>query len=172
MSTVVAIDPGLTCAGLAVFVDEKLTFVEAIKTRTKGNQVVRAAAIAKAAIALAPEADVVVVEWPQIYQRDSGKTKGDPNNLLPLAAICGAVAALAWPADVIPIRPAAWKGQIPKTTKTGDNPIAARALARLSSDERALLSGRKLPHDVFDAIGLGLHWLGRFARKRVFPGAT
>lgn len=117
--------------------------------------------------------DTVVYERPQIYA--AAKSKGDPNDLIALAAIGAAVAC--WyqrsriqPNDRVLIQtptPAQWAGQIPKATKGSaiDSPRALRILSRLTDLEKSRVPNQ---HDAIDAIGLGLHALGRLGIRRVY----
>lgn len=117
--------------------------------------------------------DILVWEWPHVYQRE--RSHADPADLLALAAVGGAVAAVAeslWPGLVVKtVEPGEWSGQVPKN-KTGDpwaSPRGRRIHERLTATERALVPRS---HDALDAVGIGLHALGRFAPRRVFPGAS
>jgi hypothetical protein len=116
---------------------------------------------------------IAVVEWPQIYQRGGGRTKGDPNDQLPLAAIGGALAAMLSPeTGVYRVRPHDWKGSIGKPSTTGKAyAIKDRVLQRLSEDERRAVdwtTNVRHSWDVADAIGIGLWHLVRFDRFCVY----
>lgn len=110
----------------------------------------------------------LVYEWPQVYR--ATRSKGDPNDLLGLVGVGAALSGmLGVPAQTF--TPAQWIGGLPKST-TGDplaSPRGARVWSRLDADERAAV---EVSHDAIDAVGLGLHALGRLERVRVFPGAT
>lgn len=115
----------------------------------------------------------VVFEWPQVYT--AGKLRGDPNDLLPLAGI----GMWLWGRRGLDpgharYRPAEWKGQLPTGGKRGAaDVVEARVRGRLGAEElRVLEAGllnvaRSLRHNVVDAVGIGLHHLGRFERRRV-----
>jgi hypothetical protein len=109
----------------------------------------------------------VVIEWPQIYR--ASKSKGDPNDLPGLAGVGMAIAARL-DVEVVSYLPRQWAGGTRKA-ETGDpldSPRGRLVWRCLSPDER----GRVVPsHDAIDAVGLGLHHLGRLQR-RVYPGAT
>lgn len=137
--------------------------------------------VAQAVIAWATELGAAprlyVYEWPQVIR--AGRSKGDPNDLPGLAAVGAAVAAgLAVLSArqnvglrVVTRTPAEWTGGVPKVTE-GDPWASARGVrvaARLSVAERVLVPDS---HDAIDAVGLGLHALGRFEPRRVFPGAV
>lgn len=106
------------------------------------------------------EAQILVVEWPQIYA--ASRSPGDPNDILGLAGVCSAVAALyPWQGHRAYL-PREWKGTAPKSA------IGKRVLARLTEFERRCIHdwGART-HNVLDAVGLGLHHLGRLERRRV-----
>jgi hypothetical protein len=118
--------------------------------------------------------DGVVVEWPQVYT--AGKLVGDPNDLLPLAGVDAAIVAYARAGrrphvprlHVIAYKPHEWKGQIPK-----GEIFEGRVRERLTLDEAILLDDalddapKSLRHNVYDAV-IGLHYAGRFERRRTF----
>lgn len=167
----VAVDPSLRSAGVAVFGEAAgdLRFAARVtlpySAAECGARAENMAHKIKTTIpmALRPLVDVVVYEWPQIYTRS--KSKGDPNDLIALAAIGAAFTAMMNAPIVKTPTPAEWAGQLPKTTK-GDpwaSPRAARVAARLTPAERVLVPDS---HDAIDAVALGLWALGRFAPRR------
>lgn len=109
----------------------------------------------------------VVIEWPQIYRLS--KSKGDPNDLPGLAGVGMAIGGRL-DVEVVSYLPKQWAGGTRKA-ETGDpldSPRGRLVWRCLSHDER----GRVVrSHDAIDAVGLGLHHLGRLQR-RVYPGAT
>ncbi len=164
-----AVDPGIVRAGFALFGSQRLIKAGTVRVSDEGNVLERAARMARAIKKCVGRTKVeLVVEWPQVYQRVAGKTKGDPNSLLPLAAVCGALATSI--DDVRIVRPFEWKGQVPKKTRGGANPIKLRVERRLTDSELAAIPP-KMAHDGYDAIGIGLWALGRFD-GRVLPGAS
>jgi len=97
----------------------------------------------------------LVIEIPQVYVR--ARSKGDPNDLIMLAGLVGAFVYCFGNASKL-YRPAEWKGQVTKEI------TEQRARKRLSPDELSrieLPSAKGLHHNVWDAVGLGLHHLGR-----------
>lgn len=121
----------------------------------------------------------LAVEWPQWYARD--KSKGDPNDLAGLSGVAGAVAGILHVLaaqrqqglQVVGYKPAEWLGgQLPKskTRTAAGNPRAERVLKRLTDLEICRMTDTG--HDTVDAVGIGLHALGRLQPLRVFPGAT
>lgn len=181
--TVLALDPsyGGSC-GVAAFRDGRLTVAGDVSPRMYGTReaddpVVRALNVARAVIkwgecnAVRPA--VLACEWPQIYR--ATKSKGDPNQIVPLAAVVQAVATLQWANNpqikIVSYKPAEWAGQLPKDTKNPkSSPRGLRILSKLESSEVTIWSA--LGHDAIDAVGIGLHYLGRLTPHRVFAGAT
>lgn len=177
MSELVAVDPGMNCAGLALFRDGQLVGAVSITVPDDvGHELKRVSLMAQRIVfearVILPEAQRLAFEWPQVYDARAGKSKGNPNNLLPLAALGGALAPMF--REVEMFTPREWKGQVGKPRSKKDPYIITdRVLDRLTDDEAE--SVRTVPMgawDTWDAIGIGLHALGRFKRKRVFPGAT
>lgn len=167
MSHLLAVDPGARGAGVAAFAGgllRRAAYVE--NTARRGAD---AAACRSLAVAVRRYFDAigrvefteVACEWPQVYA--PGKQKGDPNDLLALVGVSVGICALYAGADVSSYLPAQWKAQMPKGV------AHERVLARLSAEERNeiwLPSAKGLQHNVLDAIGIGLHHLGRFERHR------
>lgn len=97
-----------------------------------------------------------IIEKPQIYTRI--KAKGDPNQMILLALIAGHIGALFNKREFI--TPNHWKGSVDKEV------MCARVRSRwMNDDERALLAAKRIPksyiNNTLDAIGIGLHHLGR-----------
>lgn len=167
-STLLAVDPGIRGCGIAVFEDTSLTWAAYVKNSLKTG------CTAEAASEMASRVREVVLnkqvyptrlalEWPRIYAWNS---KGDPNDLLALAAVDAAVAALFFAAASVSYYPSDWKGQMKK------EPCHARIRSRLLPSELTAAcvgahEAKSLAHNVWDAVGIGLHSLGRFDRKRV-----
>jgi hypothetical protein len=106
----------------------------------------------------------VVFERPQIYR--AGRSKGDPNDLPPLFGVGAAISARL-DVETVSYTPAQWIGQMPKAT-TGDplkSPRGRVVWCSLAKDERDRVD---LSHDAVDAVGLGLHHLGRL-HTRIYP---
>lgn len=95
----------------------------------------------------------LVIEMPQVYARS--KSKGDPNDLIKLAVMVGRILqsnqGLQWV-----YLPRQWKGQVPKDILTERT---KRALTNLELDRVYLPKAPSLHHNVWDAIGIGLHHL-------------
>lgn len=175
---VLAVDPSVASPGAALFGDgiliaaDRFSPSRPVGLESRGR---RARRVAKMIFHWLPaytaSVDVLVYEWPQVYT--AKKSKGDPNDLIALAAVGAALAGLldGQLVEEHTPTPAEWTGGVPKVTRGNPwrSPRGARVAARLSAAERALVPDS---HDAIDSVGLGLWYLGRFERARVFPGAT
>lgn len=102
----------------------------------------------------------LVFEWPQVYAGPQNKINA--NDLLTLAGVDAAIATRI-PAAVAQYLPREWKGQLPK-----GEAFEARVKDRLGPEvANVTLPRGGLAHNVWDAIGIGLFFFGRFERKRV-----
>ena len=177
-----SIDPATHGCGAALWRrNGQLFLAEYIPSKTESENIVRKCAEAAEEVYawmyglnIDEPLETLIVELPQIYTRGANKTKGDPNkNVLPLAMINAALAAYFSDAKVVSYQPHAWKGTTkkPENTKVGEYVIMKRVKERLSESELAAVNWSdsvKHSWDVADAIGLGLHHLGRFERVQVF----
>ena len=182
MTDLLAIDPSVRSPGAAIFRDGVLIFAGKVKVAKLAfdSEGERWQQVVEAIVTWATEHDCrlptkITYERPQIYT--AAKSKGDPNDLIALAAIGAGV--VAWycsdrilPKDfsIVTPTPAQWAGQIPKATK-GDamtSPRAQRILSRLTEAEIARMPNQ---HDAIDAVGLGLHALGRLGIRRNYQSA-
>ena len=167
----IAIDPGLRGCGVAAFnhlvPDKRLVYATWVQNPIvigRGPHVWRpmADAVFKELKHLpAPYLSKVCVEMPKVYP---GMPKTDINDLLDLAGVLGAIVSHPWALGVVEwFYPQDWKGQVPKAT------MNARVKERLTAEERqAIFSVGAKDHNTLDAIGIGLHSLGRLERKRVY----
>lgn len=170
---VLCIDPGIRGSGAALFSSTGKQLVRAAYVKSParaGNGPAECLSMAHAikawcvfyGVDCSPER--LVVEWPRVYT--TSKMQGDPNDLLGLVGVDCALAGLL----CVPVEryfPDEWKGQAPKEV------MNERVKLRLSADELARIDApASLLHNVLDAVGIGLHYLGRLQRTRVFPGAT
>jgi hypothetical protein len=171
LKILLSIDPGTRGTGVALFHDGKLHAAEYVRNPYKeGSGPRECAAVAQAVSAWAaehvgpvfPVHMDVMLEFPQTY--GGRASTGNTEALFPLAAIDGALAALFSYANVMHCLPHSWKGSI------DPDAIVERVKDRLSVEEksRIVLPAAGLQHNVFDAIGVGLKFLGRFERRRVF----
>ncbi|QSQ10774.1 hypothetical protein [Myxococcus landrumensis] len=177
----VALDPGLRECGVALFdldSGELLAADMPINPERKARGLVAWAGMAKSVawfVALhltarrAAGASVsltVASECPQVYT--AGKSKGDPNDLIELAGVVGRVAGALGATSERSYLPREWKG-----TLDGDvmvERIKARVDERPHEHLRVQLPRAKdKQHNVWDAVGIGLHAVGRLAPRKVFP---
>jgi len=104
----------------------------------------------------------LVVEWPRVLsasRQRAAKRDVDQNDLLGLVGVdCAVAMAYHESMDLVTVYPDEWKGQVPKKI------MNERVWARLSSEEQENVT--KKDHNVLDAVGIGLHQLGRLARHR------
>lgn len=161
MSNFISLDPGIRGCGVAFFESGELRRACYLRNPVRhGDDLDAVAAMSRAIFGRFPYAKSVAAERMQIYAERSEK---DPNDLIPLAGISGAVASLVGAG--VWYKPFAWKGNIPKGEE-----FTRRVLSRLSITERSTVEDAgHLSHNVYDAIGIGLFHLGRFAKKRVIP---
>lgn len=171
MSRLLSVDPGIRGCGVALFVDDLLGKAEYVRnTCPKGNRAAEAESMA-ANIYYYAYKDLIndlAVEWPRIYASRirEGSSKEDPNDLLALAGVVSAVAGKlnVWSTSYCPSE---WKGQLTKEA------CHERIKSRLTPIELAILedaskaAGKTYAHNVWDAVGIGLHHLGRLGKKRV-----
>lgn len=105
----------------------------------------------------------VVIEDPQIYIGHKNTKGADAEDLIQLAKVVGACAAASTVVEFV--KPNQWKGQLPK------NVMWARTVKKLDDDEVVAYTAGlacvrpSLHHNVHDAIGLGLYYLGRLDRN-------
>ncbi len=173
-----AIDPSVRSSGVALFhvLEGKLLAAGRVTTKNDGGDdeswrwLYMARTIQRWVDSMCAVGSLtgIVFERPQIYR--ASKSKGDPNDLIGLAGVAMAVVGLfsqSLLVDVASYTPAEWCGALPKATRGSAkaSPRAKRILSRLSDRELALVPDQ---HDVIDAVGVGLHRLGRLEPIRVF----
>lgn len=142
---VLAVDPGVKGIGLSIWIDQTLVCAAYQEVNTLH-------ALSLGLRILGP--DLIVCEIPQVYVQRL--QRGDPNDLVSLALVAGTVLSCAPEAKAV--KPATWKGQVPKDIHN------RRTLAALTPDERALVEAVKPAwkrHNAIDAVGLGLWHFGR-----------
>lgn len=166
-----AVDPGIRGCGAAVFDGGLLCRADYVRNPVaKGDELEAVRAMAHAVLRemSAYGCHELAAERMQVYP--PGKGKGDPNrSLVPNVAIIGGIAAQL--PTAVWFFPHDWKGNIPKPASGRpfeENLMYQRVMLRLSESERSSIQyAGALSHNVFDAIGIGLHALGRFKAKRV-----
>ncbi|MEO9195847.1 MAG: hypothetical protein ABI445_19510 [Polyangia bacterium] len=168
MKWLISVDPGIRGCGVAIFNDAKLVSAAYVKNpRLAGGGPDACVDMARevyahfAATFGGPFWSVdLAVEWPRVYASRirAGSSKGDPNDLLALCGVDAAVALILEPDETTAYAPSDWKGQLEKDT------CHARIRSRLSPAELAVFESvrpKSLAHNAWDAVGIGLHHLGR-----------
>jgi len=136
---VIAIDPG-NRTGWAYFHANKLRACGWIRPNRWVDLVERALS-----------REHIVIEEPTLYPHSKARPASVMALQLKVGELKGRFEANGCTVELV--QPRTWKGQVPKAIHN------RRALAALTPDEFALADGQ--PHDVIDAIGLGLWKLGR-----------
>lgn len=160
MSAVLAVDPGLRACGVAVFRDDgellAAGLVENPVERGNSHLALHSMAVAVRAFArdfLGDVRDLAVVC--ERMQLDGRTDRRRMQAVLDLAVVSGLVGPCAL------YEPREWKGGVPKAIHQ------RRILDRLTSAERGrIASAGALTHNVVDAVGIGLHHLGRGLPRR------
>ena len=168
MTYLFCVDPGLRGCGAALFREGHLWRASYVKNPTTEGRGYQAYATMGHAVwnwsVKTPRVEPItrqIIELPRIYPH-AAQQKGDPNDLIDVACVGAAIAAMFGGVPTETVFPSDWKGQVPKEIMT------ERIKSKLSHTEMALveLVGAK-DHNTFDAVGIGLHHLGRLG-KRVF----
>jgi hypothetical protein len=170
---ILSCDPGIRGCGVAAWEGTSLVRASYVRNPMRhGNGPVECRAMAHAIVkwweklvggpwyATGPEH--IACERPRIYT--ASKQHTDPNDLPPLLGIDCALAAFFPDASVTCYFPEQWKGQLEKHV------MNERVISRLTPLEhrRVEWCAEDLMHNVWDGIGLGLKYVGRLERKRVF----
>jgi hypothetical protein len=182
MSDLIAIDPSIVSPGVAVFRNGILIANACIKVKPQDvNEGTRAQIAADAVclwlheqsqrLRIAFKDLSIAYEWPQIYQEDGPAVA---NAVISMAAVDAAVTMacrMRYGLQMVhSYKPAEVWGQLPKS-KSGSYwkcPRGARIKSRLSELELTIAVDQ---HDAGDAVGLGLHSLGRLGLRRVFSNS-
>ena len=167
VTSLLTIDPGLTCCGWAfwnrgVLVKCGLSRTQEVeldrRVQAHGEEIMEE-------IQDTPHPLILVIEKPEVYPQRF--MKGDPNDLIDLAVVVGGIVAqVSASLDTQLILPKTWKGQVP------DDVLQPRTLAKLRDLEVAAVKNpvplgkpRTVPpslkHNMMDAVGIGLWALGR-----------
>lgn len=166
----IAVDPGIRGCGVAVFdsygVLWRADYVknlnpEGNRSQARHDMVHEILGFVERATFMQAHEFGLCYEFMKVYSRTDSR-KGDQNDLTPLCALVDRLAGTLGEVghDYLPQE---WKGQLDKET------CKARVISRLTPEElsRVGKAGPKL--DTWDAIGIGLHHLGRLAPKKVYP---
>lgn len=173
-----ALDPSVRDCGLSLLYDKTVQWGKLVRNPMKsGHDYAACRSMALAVSIHFPRLDILVIEFPRIYtagkqvkRDDHGNARStDPNDLLPLVGVGTAVAALMPDTEIVTLYPDEWKGSVSKFA------MNIRTCGRLSADERKTVEAKDpdpdKPHDkghnVWDAVGIGLHYVGRLERVRV-----
>jgi Holliday junction resolvasome RuvABC endonuclease subunit len=151
-----SIDPGIAGTGWALWRPQKDDPQKygsiSVHNKTQWNQ--RAVEVAErvGAVAVRNSVEVAYVEEPAFMQSAGGQVTAASGSLVKLAftvgCICSRLESLEIDAILVPVRD--WKGQLSKET-------VEDRLRRIFPN----LADLKAPTHVFDAIGIGLHAMGR-----------
>jgi hypothetical protein len=145
----IAVDPGKTLIGWAVFDGRKLESCGLSRLYEVRDMV---------CLMRTGHAEMVV-EKPQVYPHQ--RLKGDPNDLIDVALAAGCVAEMGHANGMAVefVLPRRWKGQRPKDV------CNALTLDLMLPHEKGLLKKtgviKSKRHNVLDAIGIGLWRIGR-----------
>ncbi|KKN50651.1 hypothetical protein LCGC14_0630780 [marine sediment metagenome] len=152
----VSIDPGVNEIGIAAWSGTELAGAALIKKNGDWLSLVRDAT--SWVLDWAMDVNIVVIEKPQVYRQHL--LKGDPNDLISLAVVVGAIAndfKREWPSvHVELLLPREWKGQTPKKVSVERT---QRALTAAETRRVELPKTKSLHHNVWDSVGIGLHWV-------------
>ncbi len=177
LGDVIALDPASRFAGVAHFAGGKLQSVGRLKCLpepgdTDASRCLRAA---QKVLTWVVEREIapryLVTEFPQVY--GVGASKADPNDLTPMACMVGAVAGMLFSVAASLNVGFECTSYLPRVWKQGTRDkeeIRADVTTRLAPDELILMPASTT--DEWDAVGIGLYALGRFAPVRSFPGAV
>lgn len=187
MKQIVAVDPGLTACGVALFNEHGyLTHAELavnevgtnadLPARWEGAALAVAETIARCssdAFPLVAAGRLLVVEMPKVYP--AARQKGDQNDLMNLAGAVASLFALVHHANRRLLYPRDWKGTLDpdemiERIAGKSNPDGQRVGGRLFPLEHLavrLPSAKSLQHNVWDAVGIGLHVVGRLEDRKV-----
>jgi len=152
---------------LAVFTDGVLTGAYVVRAKGRFDGLEAYWGIAKEVrIRVGDLPDILIVETPQQYSRSPAPR----SSIQVLEGVIGALVAVFAPCRTVPYFPREWKGQLPKAV------AFTRILSRLTPTEMLvepnLFVAVRYPTSmwghVVDAVGVGLHHLGRFGSAPKF----
>lgn len=173
---IVAIDPGFRDCGVAVFDKGLLQHCDHVKcSATALVEAVQFTETARSVVDYIKSLNVgnsfdLVIEYPQQYARSPAPRE----SVQKLVGVIGSLVSQFHQATgglgvkVSTYKPREWKGQVPKDV------MFNRIISRLSETEFETLppiSRTRLSH-VYDAIGIGLHHLGRLKGVAAYKDAV
>ncbi len=157
---IIAIDPSVRATGIAHFVNG--AFLSARVLVNQGDVREACTLVREHLARYASLVDALVIEVPRVYT--GAKSTGDANDLISISLVAGAAIGAVQASCAVHLRhPHQWKGQQPKGV------VSARSRESLDENERDIFDaltrayGAKA-HNAFDAVGIGLHHLGRLTR--------
>jgi len=170
---IVAVDPGLNACGVSIFnesgrlevaklVENEREAALDLPTRWEGMALAVGAFVAAMSTRWVSVDRTVIVEMPKVYP--AARQKGDQNDLMNLVGVVASIVNLGMSDRRRIVYPRDWKGTL------DPDDMIERIKGRLSSTEHGrvrLPSAATLQHNVWDAIGIGLHVVGRLEPKRV-----
>lgn len=154
----ISIDPGINGCGVAEWDGTTLKcacYIRAIANSTVSKPYMMGWTLAQTL----PADRFILFEHPQFY---SGTMPGIVDDLMDLVEV-GATFAGMRSCPLEWILPHKWKGSVDAEI------IIERVKERLTEEEKkeVELPPRALEHNVYDAIGIGLFYLGRLEKKRI-----
>lgn len=168
MTRTLCVDPGLRGVGVAIFAGNQLqraAYLENPAKSGRGYKVAYEMARALYDWLGGETCPVAVVEFPRIYP---GHAKIDNNDLIDIATVGAAIATWCEAHEIVSVFPADWKGTVKKEVMTARIKEALSPAESLRIDKNCQ---RRLLHNVYDAVGIGLHRFGRLSKK-ILPGAS
>ena len=161
----VAIDPGLRHCGMAQYMDGRLVRAALVRTADRGARDAAAWRAMASVFASVAQGRALVIERMQADQRTR---RAQVASLLDVAAVSGAIVAVGGWSHVVTIEPREWSRGLPKTAR------GVRVMSRLSDPELVALDASECQikevragkvtgatDHILDAVGIGLHYLGR-----------
>lgn len=154
MQTILCLDPGLAGTGWALFVGTELSDAGIVRCRQAHHWTERSGMICAeiARLVLTRYVGRVVVEQPKFFDSSAGHMVARRGDLLKLMYLVGELAGRVHPVKTLLIPVNDWKGQLPKD-------VVERRVRRELGKER--FEELKIREHAIDAVGLGLHTLGR-----------
>lgn len=157
MGRLVSIDPGTRFTGYAWFEDKRLVDCGVLKAKGLYPMLIKCREYFKEReTPLHYGMPLTIIEKPQVYTQR--KMKGDANDLITIALVAGYCASFFEKSEFV--LPRTWKGTVDKDM------MCTRVQNRwMNERERELLESKRIPksyvNNTLDAIGIGMHHLGR-----------
>ena len=165
----VAIDPGISHCGIAVFdlSSNELLRADWIQVQGRVSPGHKTLSLCREIVPYLLEAEAwddslsAAIELPEVYQ--TAGQKGRQSDIRDLAVVCGTLAYLFVDrgSKISFYEPKQWKGQVPEIV------MNKRIMSKLSTLELGCIDipkNKKNATDVKDAIGVGLYHLGRLRK--------